>query len=260
MKARLGFSVSVHIDADILLIDEVLSVGDMSFQRKCLKRMEEYINNETSIIFVSHNLESIRKLCKRTILFDKGKIVFDGNTEEAISKYFEAISQAQLLHDSNQVYDNGCEKLAGITDIQLLKDDGSRLLSFSFKTGDKAIFQYSVVFTDSLNDDDRKYADIGFFVRRSDRLKVIDTSTGLLKTEINELKTESKWTVEFAFEVNLLTGSYNIGTYIGDRRTGKIWDYIDKSIDFYVSEDICYEGVADLKIQCLISAGKANTK
>jgi hypothetical protein len=85
---------------------------------------------------------------------------------------------------------------------------------------------------------------------------VIDTSTKLLKTKINGSETENNWIVEFVFDVNLLKGSYNIGTYVGDCRTGKIWDYIDKAIEFYVTEDICYDGIADLKAQCLISTGK----
>lgn len=257
MKARLGFSVSAHIDADILLIDEVLSVGDMSFQRKCFKRMEEYINNGTSIIFVSHNLESVRKLCKRTILLDKGEIIFDGNTENAISKYYEVVSSAQISYDSGQSYNNICEKKAEITDIQLLKGNDSRFPSFSFKTGDEAIFRYSVFFSNNLKYEDRKCAVFGFFIRKSDRVVVIDTSTELLKTKINGSETENKWIVEFVFHADLLKGNYTIGTYAGDAKTGKFWDYIDKAIEFYVTENICYDGIADLKAQCLILAGKA---
>lgn len=255
MTVRLGFAVSSHIDADILLIDEVLSVGDINFQAKCLRRMNEYINNGTSIMFVSHNLESIRKLCKRTILLVKGRIVFDGPTEHAINKYYEAMSEDQMLYNSGHIHNNISKKMVEIADIQLLKEVGVELPSFSFKTGDKAVFRYKANFNNIFKYDKRKFLDFGFFIRRSDRIIIIDTSTKLLKPSINVSLMENKWMVEFKFNINLLKGSYNIGTYIGDSRNGDLWDYKDNVVNFYVTDDICYDGIADLKTQCLISTG-----
>jgi lipopolysaccharide transport system ATP-binding protein len=74
MYARLGFSVAAHVDPQILLIDEVLSVGDISFQQKCLNKMQEIIINGTTIIFISHNIPAVIKLCPKTILLDRGSI------------------------------------------------------------------------------------------------------------------------------------------------------------------------------------------
>ena len=73
MYARLGFSVAAHVDPDILLVDEVLSVGDMSFQQRCMEKMQEKIRSEVAVIFVSHNLSAVANLCDRAILLSKGE-------------------------------------------------------------------------------------------------------------------------------------------------------------------------------------------
>lgn len=88
MQLRLAFSVAAHLDPDILLVDEVLAVGDMRFQEKCLGKMEK-LSKEAgrTIIFVSHNLDVIAKFCTRTILLNKGEIVLDGPTHEVLQYY-----------------------------------------------------------------------------------------------------------------------------------------------------------------------------
>lgn len=89
MYVKLAFSVSVHLDADILIMDEVLAVGDVKFQHKCLKKMREIVAQENkTILYVSHNMESVRRLCKRCIILDHGTLVYDGDTEEACNRYF----------------------------------------------------------------------------------------------------------------------------------------------------------------------------
>ena len=87
MKVRLGFSVAAHLTADILLIDEVLAVGDAAFQKKCMGKIDNISSNGKTIIFVSHNMMAIAKNCTRTILFSKGKIEFEGETKIAVEKY-----------------------------------------------------------------------------------------------------------------------------------------------------------------------------
>ena len=79
MYVRLAFAVAAHLDPDILVIDEVLAVGDIGFQKKCLARMEDELRRQgRTILFVSHNLEAIRALCGRALLLDKGMLVCDG--------------------------------------------------------------------------------------------------------------------------------------------------------------------------------------
>lgn len=89
MYVKLAFSVSVHLDADILIMDEVLAVGDVKFQHKCIEKMREIVAQDSkTILYVSHNMESVRRLCSRCIILDHGKLVYNGDTEEACRRYF----------------------------------------------------------------------------------------------------------------------------------------------------------------------------
>lgn len=90
MQVRLGFAVAAHLEPEILLIDEVLAVGDANFQAKCLGKIEEIGESGRTVIFVSHNMPAILRLCSRAILLDHGRVVTDGPTHEAVRTYLES--------------------------------------------------------------------------------------------------------------------------------------------------------------------------
>ena len=88
MYVKLAFSVAAHLDADIMIMDEVLAVGDMKFQQKCLKKMRQAATEEgKTVLYVSHNMSTITQLCDRCIVLSKGKVIFDGNVDKAIEIY-----------------------------------------------------------------------------------------------------------------------------------------------------------------------------
>jgi lipopolysaccharide transport system ATP-binding protein len=89
MQARLGFAVAAHLEPDVFLVDEVLSVGDMSFQSRCLERMQQQIKAGVTLVFVSHNLQAVASLCPRTLVFADGQVAFAGRTEEALDAYLK---------------------------------------------------------------------------------------------------------------------------------------------------------------------------
>ncbi len=92
MYVRLAFSVAAHMEPDILIIDEVLAVGDAEFQKKCLDKMDEITKKDgRTILFVSHNIDAIKKLCKKTILLKAGAIAMAGDTDDVITQYVESI-------------------------------------------------------------------------------------------------------------------------------------------------------------------------
>ncbi len=148
MQLRLAFSVAAHLDPEILLIDEVLAVGDLEFQKKCLGKMEEVSKSDgRTILFVSHNLDSIRKFCPTTMLMDGGKIINSGNTESIINEYVAkhlatkaeiqwqngvssynkevALNQAYLHNENDLVgslFDT-TEKIGVTLEYEVLKDD-----------------------------------------------------------------------------------------------------------------------------------------
>jgi len=97
MYVRLAFAVAAHLDPEILLVDEVLAVGDIAFQKKCLGRMNTVADEGRTILFVSHNMAAISRLCNRVILLNNGKIVHEGDPETAIQAYFAQADQSSGL-------------------------------------------------------------------------------------------------------------------------------------------------------------------
>lgn len=98
MSARLGFAIATDVQPDILILDEVLSVGDESFKHKCQARMDQLWDQHTTILVVSHGLEFIQQSCQRAIWLDRGKIRFAGSTEDTVGHYLEAVKQSEIHH------------------------------------------------------------------------------------------------------------------------------------------------------------------
>lgn len=100
MYVKLAFSVAAHLDSEIMIMDEVLAVGDMAFQKKCLDKMREAAKKEgRTVLYVSHNMNTIRQLCDRCVVLDKGKVVFEGDVEEAISVYLHSSKTMAVEND-----------------------------------------------------------------------------------------------------------------------------------------------------------------
>ena len=109
MFARLGFSVAAHLEPDILVIDEVLSVGDFAFQRKGLEKMRAIAKSGATVIFVSHNLQAVAEFCHRGILLERGRVVADGPTDQVVRRYLDTAA----IHDDRPA--RGPVRIAGTT-------------------------------------------------------------------------------------------------------------------------------------------------
>jgi lipopolysaccharide transport system ATP-binding protein len=96
MQTRLAFAVAAHFEPEILLVDEVLAVGDLSFQRKCLGKMDDVARDGRTIVFVSHQMNQIRRLCARSIWIDGGRLRMDGPTADVVSSYESAMSRGDI--------------------------------------------------------------------------------------------------------------------------------------------------------------------
>lgn len=98
MFVKLAFAVAAHLDSEIMVMDEVLAVGDMKFQQKCLGKMSDVAGQEgRTVLYVSHNMSTIRQLCTRCVVLDKGRVIFDGNVEDAIAVYMET-TDVNVVH------------------------------------------------------------------------------------------------------------------------------------------------------------------
>jgi ABC-type polysaccharide/polyol phosphate transport system ATPase subunit len=96
MNARLGFAVAAHLEPDVLIIDEVLSVGDLSFQEKCYERMQQFVRSGIAVVFVSHNLSAISALCDRVLVLRQGQVQTLAPTQEAITVYAGMVQEAKV--------------------------------------------------------------------------------------------------------------------------------------------------------------------
>ena len=92
MFVRLAFSVAVHLTPELLLLDEVLAVGDVGFQQKSMEKMKELLNSGATIIFVSHNQDAVKRICQRAIWLQNGKLMMDGDSEEVVRSYLETVT------------------------------------------------------------------------------------------------------------------------------------------------------------------------
>ena len=123
MFMRLGFAVAAHIEADVLLLDEVFAVGDEQFQRKCFGKIAEFKNRGGTILFVSHDAAAVERLCDRAVLLRQGEVAFDGDTREAIGAYRRLLSDANPDEQGAGLREWGSGE-ARIVSAQLLDDDG----------------------------------------------------------------------------------------------------------------------------------------
>lgn len=132
MLVRLGMSVAVRSQPDILLVDEVLAVGDVAFQARCFERMQEIRESGATVIVVSHNLDAIRVLCDRTLLLSRGREVFLGETTEAISRFHQLLDeQREPEHEGEADPGPADGRGASVGAVELFDSHGSRTSSFA---------------------------------------------------------------------------------------------------------------------------------
>src|SRR4029450_1457679 len=131
MYLRLAFAVAAHLEPDILLIDEVLSVGDLAFQKKCIEHAKRLQESNSTVLFVSHNMFSIKALCERVIYLSEGQVRFDGSPENGIALY-EQENRLMTAPWACELENNPTEHALRITDIELLDEAGNPCHVFDY--------------------------------------------------------------------------------------------------------------------------------
>ncbi len=143
MQVRLAFAVAAHLEPEILIIDEVLAVGDAEFQKKCLGKMKDVAEGGRTVLFVSHNMAAVQNLCSRGIVFCDGQSNFDGDTREAVTFYLSSKTQS---HEGNCLLDPHPSRRSGcipiLKSLRLLGADGRE--KDVFETGESLTIELSV--------------------------------------------------------------------------------------------------------------------
>ena len=135
MYVRLAFSVAAHLDPEILIIDEVLAVGDAEFQNKCLGKMKDVAGEGRTVIFVSHDLAAVKKLCTRAVLLEKGSVIFRGPTDEVLEKYNQkSLEKGDFINETwNKELDYD------VKSVKIINSKGES--SHNFDVSDKVVIE-----------------------------------------------------------------------------------------------------------------------
>ena len=195
MYVRLAFAVAVYMETEILLVDEVLSVGDMAFQKKCIDKMREIAHSGKTILFVSHNMGTIYSLCSRGILLSGGRIIKDGDIREVIAEY-QSVTDIMDVSDAER-YGNGKCKF---TDVEIQSH---------IQVGDDLSISLKLTAFEDISD-----ANTAIFIYDQVGYRIIDANTSM-KDEFIHLK-KGDHTITFKLiNVLLKPGNYTLGVWIG---------------------------------------------
>jgi len=231
MYLRLGFSIAAHLEPDILLIDEVLAVGDAPFQAKCLKKIGELKQSGVIMVLVSHNLHSIRILCNKTILLNQGNIVFYGETETAINNYTDLITKKTEVSCNEEVKFKSKVKevkdKAEILGVEFLNSQNIR--KNIYYTGEKFILAIRYIAHCKI---DNPVFTLGIY--SFDGTLYAGHSTALDGFHMESI--EGNGTVRVEFEhIPLLPGIYEISVGIFDKEGLSPYDWHQKKYKFHVA-------------------------
>jgi lipopolysaccharide transport system ATP-binding protein len=206
MRARLGFSVAAHLDPDILLLDEVLSVGDAAFRNKCLQKMENLTSTGQTVLFVSHTAGQVLRFCDRVIWLDHGKIRFDGDAAGGVAAYEEFNKIGGVSKDISEVTDRRGTGMARFSKVSILDEQGRTCAAV--QTGDSFYFALEYTFNEALPE---KIFDVQVVISIETQLgqRVLAFSNEVLDVDLTNLRPSGR----FLFHVHrlpLLAESYKI--------------------------------------------------
>jgi lipopolysaccharide transport system ATP-binding protein len=125
MYVRLAFSVAAHLEPEILLVDEVLAVGDAEFQARCLGRMEDFGANGRTVLFVSHNMQAVAQLCDRVILMEQGRVALDGPSAEVVAHYLQTSAGAGSSRTWDDLESAPGDELVRLLSVRIVDSDGA---------------------------------------------------------------------------------------------------------------------------------------
>jgi ABC-type polysaccharide/polyol phosphate transport system ATPase subunit len=255
MYVRLGFAIAVNVDPDILVLDEVLAVGDEAFQRKCLERIRQFQREGRTIVMVSHAVESVRQICDAAGVLDGGVLVASGRPGEAIRTYREhLLDRARVRQDLEAANQSDDEALAFLTDQERrrtlqVRIIGSRLEHLSGGARGHLLpdagIKIHVSFESQLTTDDVNF---GIAINDQEGRLVFGSNTRLLDhpIEVREGPGEAVFRLD---RIPLLDGSYTVTLGITSYDEGVVYDWREEHLHFEVMNPGGSVGYANIPIE-----------
>jgi ABC-2 type transport system ATP-binding protein len=217
MYVRLGFAVAVNVDPDILLVDEVLAVGDEVFQKKCLNRVKQFQAEGRTIVFVTHAADMVREVCDRAIVLDHGQLVADGLPGEAIRIFREHL-YGQLIESDSGIETAPPDAPLRIASVELVHE-GQHSGRRHLLPGERALLRVRLDATDTVDD-----AIFGIVLRDTDGRVLYTSDTDRLNTLLPSITGSGDLEVDLG-PVPLLDGSYPIDLRLSRRSDGRLLDW-----------------------------------
>lgn len=198
MFVKLAFAVSANLDPDILIVDEVLAVGDMKFQEKCLGKMSDVASDGRTVIYVSHSMRTIQQLCNRVIVMDHGKVIYDGDVDEGVKIYMNNNMKINSFIDfTNQKRQPHVNKNARMLSSKIINNEECK-----FKSGDELIFDLKW----------NSYKEIDYVRLRAEVLYSDNTPAGAsFSFPIKNIKKNEEYLDRFKLDISQLApGKYTV--------------------------------------------------
>jgi ABC-2 type transport system ATP-binding protein len=234
MYVRLAFAVAVHVDPEILLVDEVLAVGDEPFQRKCLERIKAFQREGRTIVFVTHSLDQTRELCDRVILLEHGQVIIDGPATDAIRTYRDRYSVPE-----DEQADEGTGELT-ITGVEVVGSDGAT--RDEFVPGDDVGIQIEV----TVHQPVAEWV-CGVEVRNQVDMLVFGTNSKLLGAALPAL-TSGVQRLRFTLpQIPMTEGKYAVTVAVHPSGVEKEFHRLDRVASFNIRSAVDQTGVVYLR-------------
>jgi lipopolysaccharide transport system ATP-binding protein len=228
MYARLGFSVAAHVDPEVLIVDEVLSVGDFVFQQKCMDRIRAVIKSGTTVLFVSHNLKAVTEICQRAMLLDHGKILALGETDAVARKYLELGSKPSATLESKAAY---------ISKVRVRDRAGEQA---TFESGATAWVDVEVTAREKVD----KLAVVIWFTDEKDYI-IFHTSTERLGYAPFSLQPGGTYKCTFELSLNIAHGTFHLVTEIYRYDIQKSYDRHDPATTVFIGSTTAVGGAVN---------------
>jgi lipopolysaccharide transport system ATP-binding protein len=222
MSMRLAFAVAAHLKPDILIVDEVLAVGDGAFQRKCMGRMHDAAHDGRTVLFVSHNMDAVRRLCTRVLLLQDGRVVADGDPASVIASYLEDEPAAS---GPGQAIDLAAAPRAGSGEARFL---GARYTSANPDYANHAYPDGPLTFILSIESDAQRVVDsMAVRISASTGTRLIHADTMALGERLHLRQGQNTVTVGIR-QLHLTPGTYEVGLRLGDW-WGRALDHLESA-------------------------------
>ncbi len=227
MYLRLAFSVAIHVEPDILLVDEALAVGDAAFQRKCLDRIDRLRQQGVTIVLVSHSLSAVRRVCQRALWLEQGRVVEDGSADSVLKKYLWHSFSNSAAENKNASRQQSGSGVIYIERVRFLNKQGEE--GDFFATGDTLTVEMHYCALQRV-----ETPVFGIGIHRSDGIHITGPNTGFSEYDISAVEKGHgimRYTIP---KLPLLEGTYYVSLSVSDRFITQMYDYHDQMYTFRV--------------------------